>query len=469
MGTYKLEREIPIEDGYDVVIAGGGPAGSAAAVCAARLGAKVLLVEATGCLGGMGTSGWVVTFGPMADGKRMLVRGFPGELLEKLHERGFLGPHVVPDFWRSQFCRWIPFKPEGLKLLLDELCVEAKVEVRFFTRIIDADVEEKRVNAAIVHNIEGYRYIRAKTFIDATGDAVLADLCHVPTLQAGKDTPKIMPATLCSLYAGIVWGRPESGEDYKVVDLIRAEVREKWLPQAISDGHFTQPDRFMPGLNKIGQTLGGLNGGHVFGLNALRCKSLTEGMMFGRKLAQEYTQFYKKYVPGCEGIEHVSTAATMGVRDSRRVAGEYQLTIEDFISRRQFPDQIGVYNRPTDVHPYDNSEEEYQRFKNDFYGGGKLGEGECFGIPYGILVPKGWMNLWVAGRCASCDTKVHGSIRAMPAGYMMGQAAGTAAVQSVETGQPACELDTARLVETLRNANAYLPQKQLSRTMTRQR
>jgi hypothetical protein len=126
-----------------------------------------------------------------------------------------------------------------------------------------------------------------------------------------------------------------------------------------------------------------------------------------------------------------------------------------------------VYNRPTDVHPYDNSEEEYRRFRNDFHGGGKLGEGECFGIPYGILVPKGWTNLWVAGRCASCDTKVHGSIRAMPAGYMMGQAAGSAAVQSIEAGQPACEVDTAQLVETLRKAGAYLPQKELSPTMTR--
>jgi hypothetical protein len=239
------------------------------------------------------------------------------------------------------------------------------------------------------------------------------------------------------------------------------------LPQAISDGHFTQRDRFMPGMNKIGQALGGLNGGHVFNLNGLRCKSLTEGMMFGRKLALEYTEFYRKYVSGCENIEHVTTATLMGVRDSRRIVGEYQLKIEDFRSCRQFPDQIAVYNRPTDVHPYNNSEEEYQRFMNDFSGDGKLREGECYGIPYGILVPKGWMNLWVAGRCASSDTKVHGSIRAMPAGYMMGQAAGTAAVQSIETEQPACELDTARLVATLRQAGAYLPQNTLSKTMTR--
>jgi hypothetical protein len=467
METYKLMREIPVEDGYDLVVAGGGPGGSAAAICAARLGARVLLVEATGCLGGMGTSGLVATFGPMSDGKRMLAGGFAREVIETLHERGSLGPHVVPDFWRRQYCRWIPFKPEGLKVLLDELCAEAKAEVRFFTRVIDADVEQKRIKGIVLNNVEGHRYVRAKTFVDATGDAVLSNLCGAAHLEAGRDTPRIMPTTLCSLYAGVDWKDPELGEDYRAVDKIRAEVREKLLPQAISDGHFTQPDRFMPGMNKIGETVGALNGGHVFNLNALRWQSLTEGMMFGRKLAMEYTEFYRKYVPGCKNIEHVTTAALMGVRDSRRIVGEYQLKIEDFMSRRQFPDQIAVYNRPTDVHPYDNSEEEYRRFVNDFQGEGRLGEGECYGIPYGVIVPKGWKNLWVAGRCVSCDARVHGSIRAMPAGYMTGQAAGTAAVQSIETGQAASELDTARLVETLRRKGAYLPQNELSRVMTR--
>ena len=88
-------------------------------------------------------------------------------------------------------------------------------------------------------------------------------------------------------------------------------------------------------------------------------------------------------------------------------------------------------------------------------------------MPYGILVPKGWENLWVAGRCHSSDTKVHGSIRAQSAAYMMGQASATAAVQSIRTGQPACDLDTRDLVETLRQRGAYLPQEQLSREMTR--
>lgn len=467
METYKLSREILIEDGYDVVVAGGGPAGSAAAISAARLGANVLLMEATGCLGGMATSGLVVTFGPMADGKRMLTGGLMCEFVEEMYNRSFLGPHVVPDFWQKHSHRWTPMKPEGLKLLLDELTVKAGVEVRFFTRLIDVDAKQNSIKGVILNNVEGYRYIRAKTFIDATGDAVLSYLCGVPCIEAGRDTPKIMPATLCSLYAGINWGHPQYGEDYRGIDLVKTEIREKLLPQAIHEGHFTQTDFFMPGMNKIGETVGGLNGGHLFNLNALRCSSLTEGMMFGRKLALEYTTFYKKYVPGCENIEHMTTAALMGVRDSRRIVGEYELNMDDFLSRRQFPDQIGVYSRPTDVHPYNNSEEEYKRFMNDFHRDGRLGEGEFFGIPYGVLVPKGWKNLWVAGRCASSDAKVHGSIRAMPSAVMMGQAAGTAAVQSIHTGQSGCELDTERLVETLRETGAYLPQDKLSKTMTR--
>ena len=190
MQTYRLVREVPIEEDYDVVVAGGGPAGSAAAICAARLRARVLLVEATGCLGGMGTSGLVTAFDPMANGERMLVGGFMRELVETMYERGFLQPGIDPDTWRKHYHRWTPFKVEGLKLLLDELAVAAGVEVRFFTRVIDADAHPDRghVEGVILNNIEGYRYVRAKTFIDATGDAVLADLCGVPCCEAGRDT-----------------------------------------------------------------------------------------------------------------------------------------------------------------------------------------------------------------------------------------------------------------------------------------
>jgi hypothetical protein len=457
MDTFRLVRAVPAEDEYDLIVAGGGPAGSAAAICAARLGARVLLLEATGCLGGMGTSGLVTAFDPMANGERMLVGGFMRELVETMYERGFLQPGIDPDTWRKHYHRWTPYRVEGLKLLLDEMTVDAGVEVRFFTRAIDAEADSAigRVEGVVANNVEGYSYIPAKAFVDATGDAVLAALCGVPCREAGRDTPHIMPATLPSLYAGIDWER------------FGKKVQKQALLQAIADGHFTQPDRHLPGMSKVGHTIGYLNGGHLFNLDALRCKSLSDGMMLGRRIAAEYTEFYRKYVPGCEQIEQVTTAALMGVRESRRIVGEYELGIDDYMARRQFPDQIGLFNKFVDIHPYDCSDEEWERFNNQAFDEMRLGEGESFGIPYGVIVPKGWQNLWVAGRCVSSDVPVQGSIRVMPSAAMMGEAAGTAAVQSTETHRPAGALDTAQLIETLRQQGGYLPQQTLSRTMTR--
>ncbi|MBN9083375.1 MAG: FAD-dependent oxidoreductase [Rhizobiales bacterium 62-17] len=466
MSTYTLKREIPIEDEFDVVVAGGGPAGTAAAVCAARLGAKVLLLEATGCLGGMGTSGLVTTFGPISDGKQMLVGGLMKQIVLALQQRGQLGPHVVPEYLHSQLNRWVPFKPEGLKRLLDELVQDAGVDVRFFTRVIDAEVTDTKIDGVVISNVEGYRYIRAKTYVDATGDAALSDLCGAECKVILRDIDAVAPSTLCSLYSGVNWDDPAYGEDWRGIDAAKA-LSKKLLLKAIDDEHFTQPDRFMPGMNKIGKQAAQLNGGHVFNLNGLDVRSLSDGMIFGRKLAVEYESFFRKYMPGCENIELLSTAPVMGVRDTRRIVGEFELLFEDYTSGRQFPDQIAVYNRPTDVHPTDTSEKEFKRFTQDFEGKHGLGVGQSLGIPYSILVPKGWTNLWVAGRCHSSDTKVHGSIRAQSAAYMMGQAAGTAAVQSIATGQPACDLDTEDLVLRLREQGANLPQPTLSKTMTR--
>jgi hypothetical protein len=467
MNSYTFTRNIPVEDQYDILVAGGGPAGSAAAICAARLGAKVLLVEATGCLGGMSTSGLVNTFGPMGDGERTLVGGFTLELIETMHARGFLGPEVTPQYWVTHYNRWIPFNPESLKRLLDEYCVKAGVEIRYFTRVIEADADTAghKVNGAIISNIEGLRYIRARAFIDATGDAVLAAACGVACKVAGRDWP-FQPATVCSTFSGIDWNHPAYTTN-RGTDAVRDAVKQEYLPKANAEGHFTHPDHFIAGMKKVGHATGNLNGGHIYELDGLSVKSLSEGMIRGRKLAVEYTEFYRKYVPGCERIELAATSPVMGVRDTRRIIGEFELTYADYSAARQFPDQVAVYNRPADVHSTNASKEEYERFMKDMHGAGKLARGKCVGIPYSILVPKGSENLWVAGRCHSSDTKVHGSIRAQSAAFMMGQAAATAAVQSLATGEPACDLDTQALVETLRARGSYLPQERLSRTMTR--
>jgi hypothetical protein len=464
MSYFVLTRNIPIEGSYDVVVAGGGPAGAAAAVSAARLGAKTLLIESTGCLGGMGTSGLVTAFDPMANGKEGLVGGFMREVVEELYARKFLGPEVTPEWWRKKFLTWTPFNVEGYKLVLDEKMTAAGVEVRFFTRVIDADVDAdaRRVNGVVIHNIEGYSFIAAKAFIDCTGDAVLADLCGADCWVAGKDTPNIMPATLPSLFAGIDWERVHAHRKEHGHEQQNGSVRK-----GIADGIFIQPDPFLVGMSQIGPTVGYLNGGHLFNLNALRCQDLSRNVMLGRRIAQDYLAFYRKYIPGFEKLEHVTTASLLGIRESRRIKGEYELSVDDYIARREFPDQIGIFNKFVDIHPYNTSEEEYQRFLKEADQRLRLNQGEYFGIPYSILVPKGWENLWVAGRCASSDVAVHGSIRVQPACSMMGQAAGTAAVQSIRTGQPAGALDTEKLVTTLRQQGANLPQKELSSTLTR--
>ena len=445
MQKYELKREIAIDEGYDIVVAGGGPAGTAAAVCAARLGAKVMLVEALGCLGGLGTSGIVAAFGPMANGEVQFAKGFIGEVIETLHERGYTAHDANPEGWRKKYHTWTRYNVEGLKLVLDELAEAAGVDVRFFTKVIDADVDsERNVKGVVISNVEGYRYIKAKAFVDATGDAVVADLCGTECRVAYRDTDRAMPPTLTSLWANCDWDRVEKG---KIQGL---------LEKAVDEGHFSQWDKHFPGMNRMDKTTGYLNGGHLFKTNGLRSEEVSKAMIRGRKLVLEFEAFMKKYVPGFEDMEITATSSLLGLRETRNIIGEAMITKEDFIAKRQFPDQIGVYNRFMDVHVYDTTPEEYERFES-YCENYRLGEGNVLGLPYGILVPKGFKNLWVAGRCVSSDTQVLGTIRAQPCCSIMGQAAGTAAVQSVKTGQPACELNTEALRETLRTQGVYLP------------
>lgn len=457
---FHWQKDLPVVKNYDLVVAGGGPAGTAAAVSAARLGLRVLLCESMGCLGGMGTSALVSAWSDLADGQQMIVGGIFKEIIEKMHGSGGFRPGVDVASWQRHLHGGVGFKAEVLKILLDDLCQEVGVTVRFFTRVVDAGIEEKQghhhLRGVIIQDISGHQFVPAHAFIDATGDAVLAKISGAPCREAGKDTPHIMPPTLCASLTGIDFHR------------FRGPIFKIALAKALSEGYFSQPDRHVPGIFRNGDQTAILNAGHVFGMDALNPQSLSEGLRQGRRLAREYTAFFKKYAEGCEQIEVIGTAALMGVRESRRIAGEYELNYEDFKRRRHFPDQIAVYNKSVDIHVYDCSDAEYQRYEKEFTESDRPAAGETYGIPYGILVPRGWDNLWVAGRCASTDVKVHGAIRDQPACFMMGEAAGTAAAQCVHTGQTALNLDTETLVQTLRERGGFLPQHELSKEMTRQ-
>ncbi|TVQ21337.1 MAG: FAD-dependent oxidoreductase [Spirochaetaceae bacterium] len=457
--TYTLKRDIPVEHRYDLLVAGGGPAGTVAAIAAAREGMSVLLVEASGALGGMGTQGLVSSWYCMGNNVHSMVGGIMVEICEALYERGAIEPGKGPEQWQRTKSGF-GFDPEALKRLLDELCERAGVEVRFATRVVEAQTERSggssRVLGAVLHSIEGFSYVPAASFIDATGDAVLSDLCGVTCREAGRDTDKIMPPTLCARVTGIDHNR-----------FHRKPHQQPAVDRAVAEGFFSQADRHVPGLFRTGDGDAILNAGHLFDMDALSVASLSAGYVRGRQFADEYVRFFRAYLDGCEHAHLSATAALMGVRESRRIVGEYELDWDDFVARRKFPDSIGIYCKQIDVHVYDTSPAEYERFEKEFDEAGRPADGEYYGMPYGILVPEGFSNLWAAGRVVSTDVRVNGSLRDQPGCMLLGQAAGTAAAQHVQTGEPACDLNTQTLVETLRARGANLPQSDLSETMTR--
>ena len=457
MNSYSFKREIPVEDGYDVVVAGGGPGGCAAALSAARAGARVLLVESLGCLGGMGTNGLVLQWAPFLRDNERIIGGIPLEIYRMLDERGYAfqpRPDPLP------VANFVSIHPEGLKLVLDEMLAKANVEVRFFTHAVDVDKDPERffVKGIVIHNIEGFRYIKAKMFIDATGDASLVKQCGAECFE-----PDVaMAPTLCAVVDGVDWDKM----DLDCCGLIMGQ--REVVSKAVDDGFFSQPDRHVPGIFRSFGHTGAMNAGHVFRLNSLNCRSLSDGMVKGRLQVQEYIRFFKTYFKEYSDITLSYTAPLMGVRDSRRIRGEYWLTIDDYRGKRHFPDQIATNSQRIDFHVRDASPEEYKRFSNTFFNSPHpFQAGEYYGVPYGTLVPKGAQNLWVAGRTLSCDTYVYASMRGQLLCMLYGQAAGTAAAQAVATGQTACNLDTKALIESLKAQKCILPQSELSAEMSR--
>jgi flavin-dependent dehydrogenase len=150
MEILEYKRELPVEGGFDVIVVGGGPSGVAAAIAAGRLGLKVALIERTGCLGGLGTSGLVNVFMPFADDERTLMRGIGLEFVQALHGRGFLPSSVSPDVWHRGHRQAIPFNGEGLKLLMDEFVEGAGVEIRFFTSLIDVLTKGSEIRSIVL-------------------------------------------------------------------------------------------------------------------------------------------------------------------------------------------------------------------------------------------------------------------------------------------------------------------------------
>jgi len=437
-GAVDYARRFPVKIETDVMVCGGGSAGVAAAVAARRAGARVFLAEGFSCFGGMGTAARVPVFMSWGDGVRDLACGFGTDFRARLQRAG--------GFYRGAF------DFEVVKREYDRVMVESGADFLFHTKVIDVVVDGGMLQYAICASQSGIWAVKAKVFVDATGNGDVAVQAGVP-FEKGDASGHMMPASLLSAWDGVDWERwarerPNQAHPYG------AE-----LARASADGIFKEPDLHMTGLYRFPGGYATANVGHVFDLDGTDERSLTKGYLRGRESMAEYQRYFREYLKrGMENIRLVETAALMGVRETRRILCDYVMTLDDYMKRAVFPDEIGRYAYPIDIHPSSADKAAYERHREEFDRLYKYRKGESYGIPYRILCAKGVRNLLVAGRCVSTDQKVQASIRVMPACYLTGQAVGFAAAIAADAG--ACDVhgvDVKALQKRLTAFGAYLP------------
>jgi len=435
--TVSYTKEIPVKYDVDLCVVGGGPAGLTAAIAAARQGISVYMAESHGFFGGAATAGMVPAFMPFSNGGEFLAGGLGREIYDHCIQKDF---HSC-DSWGTLGIVLEPYK----KILDDMVRAEENIKFSFFTTLIDVKTEKSVVKQCIFTAKSGLFAVNAKIFVDGTGDGDLCAWAGAPYELGGPEEP-LMPSTLCSLWDDVNW------DDKDFHDIEKME-------EAIKDGVFSQHDRHLPGMFRTGMSsnIGGGNIGHSFGIDSTDELSLTEGMLVGRTILPEYEKYYRQYLGrGYKNSKIIATAPYLGVRESRRIIGDYVLTGDDFFARARFDDEIGVFSYPIDIHPTNATTDRFEKFAKEYF---KLRyePGEFYGIPYRILLPQTLENVYVVGRCASFDRKMQSSIRVMPGCFIMGQAAGVGAALAVTNGIATRKVDVQKLREILKNMGAYLP------------
>lgn len=429
-------RDLETSYDVDVFVAGGGPSGVAAAVSAARCGAKVFLAESTGAFGGMATAAFVPAFAQFTDGVNFLADGFGREVRE-------VACAGTTDIYEG----WVVINPERLKTFYDGAVQKAGVSFSFFTNVVDAETRDGRIEYAVLSSKRGLFAVKAKTYVDCTGDGDLLAYAGAEYEYGTDGDRDVQPSTLCSVWSGIDFGRRSCADQEKVA-------------KAVEDGVFSVPDlhlpgffRAVPGVPKVG--IGNI--GHVFGVDATDERSLTAAMLDARRRLPEYERYYKKYLTGYENMSLVCTAPRLGVRESRRFKCDYMLSEKDFLSRAVFEDEIGRYCYPIDLHVSKADREAFKAMWKEVRTKYRYRKGESYGIPYRSLVPKTLTNALVAGRCFGADRKMQASARVMPGCFITGQAAGAAAALASAAGGDVRGFDVKELRKKLKKIGAYLP------------
>lgn len=488
-GAGKQKRKVET----DVLVVGGGTAGFVAAIAAARNGARVILVEKRDHLGGTHSGGMVMMIRSMrhmraprsGDEKKTMIAGYESsyddqqvvfsiaqEYIDRMLESG--------SAWgtKGQATARQLFDPEIAKWMIEQMVLEAGVDVWFYAHSTDVLMTDHSVNGVAIESMQERTEIAAKVTIDATGDG---EVCAAAGARFEKGDPETgygQPLTLYFVIGGVdlektlgyIQDNPsEFGPDYvAAVSRLRSEGKpftvlpfKAKIKEALRNGDYPIPH----GLEKVNpETLTYMarpmfrngkfrydlishNLDMAYNVDATDRKQLTEATIAMRDVAVKMAAFYRKYVPGYEDSYLVHTAQTVGVRDSRRIVGDYTLTKEDVLAGRTFEDGIGRYGSVVDVHDKDGKQSLLLA---------EVGGAGWFHVPYRVLLPAGIRNLLVAGRCISADYVAQGCTRSQAACMMTGQATGTAAALAIRAGVEPRAVNLAELQKTLIEQNQLI-------------
>jgi len=401
---------------YDVVVVGGGPGGFSAAVAAARQGARVLLVERYGFLGGMATAGLVNPFMSYKLRGERLTSSVFNELIDIMEREGALDE------------RQVVFDDEVMKLVLDDMMKRHGVDLLLHSFFLAADVNERRIERIHTAGKSGVVSIQGKVFVDSTGDGDLAARAGA-TVEKGRPQDGFsQPMTLCFRVGGVS-GELPAGE-------LRDELTEILL-EAKAAGEVNQPREnvlifptLIPGAYHFNTT-------RIVKKDATDTLSMTEAEIEGRRQVRELLALFKQRSPRFKQAYLMKVAAQTGVRESRRVMAGYVIGEADVLAARKFEDGVSRSTYPIDIH---NPTGEGTVIK-------RVPEGDYYEIPYRCLVPGTPDNLLVGSRCISSTHEAHSSLRVMPVVAGIGEAAGTAAAMAVAKRCAPREVSGAKLKE----------------------
>lgn len=423
-------KEIPVSGKYDVIVCGGGYTGFAAAYSAAREGLSVLLIEKGSCLGGVGTAGLVNDILGQRhheNGKlKNTVKGIYCELERRLLESGHavdsstLDPALHPHGWKPFLATGLIYDNEYMKNLLETMLREVGADILYYTDIIDVQKSGSRLDGVIIHNKDGLSEVTASVFVDATGDG---DICHYAGVPSDfGDAEGGLAAASLEMHVDHVDGA-ELYEYMKTSDDTRFRKIIKSLREA---GVWHFPYDIFISVKMCAEDVYMINTIRQVGIDGTDAKSLTNGTIDGRAESMALLEIMRAHFPGFRNANIRQIAPVIGIRETRRIHGDYTLTVQDLIDGALFDDSIAVscygWDLPDPKHPSHQPSHGVKRRTPYTH------------IPYRCLLPVGMDNLIMAGRCISCEREVLGPVRVMGPCLAMGEAAGIAARSALTCG-----------------------------------